>query len=1063
MQIVKTALSLFVLFSSLASADKKDEWFLHSSISPDGKSIAFSYKGDVYVVPAEGGTARALTLHQDWDGHPIWSKDGRQIAFASDRAGNLDVYIMPSSGGRAKRLTYHSSNDFPQDFSVNNDEVLFKSARTDSVESSVFPTIRLSETYTVKTSGGTPQMISTIPASELRYSPSGKKLLYRDEKSYESEFRKHDVSAFARDVWLQDLETGKHTQITNFAGGDHNPVWKDEHSFYYTSENKSGVFNVWQSNLDGSDRKQITKFKQHPVRSLSISDNGTLAFVHHGSIYTQKGRSLKHVDINIANDVHDEESLPLSLSAPITEYAVSPNGKEVAFIVRGEVFVASTEFNNTRLITNTPERERSVSFDNDGRTLLYASERDGSWGLYETSIIDDNEPYFFAATTLTEKVVHKVESDSFQPAYSPDGKKIAFLSGRDEIQVLNRETKEVNVALGKQHNYSYSDGDIIFSWAPDSYWMSADFAPRNRLFINNIGVFPSDGSQPPKDVSLSGYIDYGPSWNSEGNTVIWTSTRFGMRDHGSWGRKADVMAVFLTQDSYDKFHLSKEEYELEQELNNKASEQGSEESADKSDVTSQEMSSQILKIEWDNIENRIERLTLHASDLGDAFLTKDNQELYYLAKFESGYDLWRHKIKDGSTELVVKLDAGSASMSFSEKQKKLYVLADGQLQQGDIGDDVSLELIQTDPVMKLSVADERNYMFEHYWRIVKDKFYRDDFHGIDWDEMKALYQSKVASIGYSRDLADLFSEMTGELNASHIDSYYAPDIKDTDDSTGSSGLFLEQSDVSEGLLVTEVIAKGPFDYAESKVKAGVTLVAVNGVELNSKQNLNQLMNHTTDKRVRFRFVDEDGASFEEVIKPISPDELSDLLYSRWVTSREALVEQLSEGKLGYVHVRSMDDPSFRNVYSNLLGKYHDKQAVVVDTRFNGGGWLHNDLAKLFSGSEYTTMTVRGREYRGAPQDQWNKPSILVINEGNYSDASGFSYTYDELGIGKTVGMPVPGTMTAVWWESSISGDIESGVPQVGVKNTKGEYMENNQFEPDYQIKNDPESVEKRSR
>ena len=1067
MQLMKTALSLLAVSSTAAFADKNDEWFLHSSISPDGKQIAFSYKGDIYTVSAKGGTARPLTIHNDWDGHPIWSRDGKNIAFASDRNGNLDVYVMPAKGGKAKRLTYNSSHDIPQDFSKNGKQVLFTSARMDSKESTVFPTARLTETYSVSLNGGTPAMVSTIPASELQYSPDGTKLLYRDEKAYENQFRKHDVSAFARDVWLQDLKTGKHTQITTFAGGDHNPVWRDKNTFYYTSEDKTGAFNVWRSDIDGSDKKQVTKFKQHPVRSLSISDNGTLAFVHHGSVYTQKGSKLKHVEINIANDLQEDELLPVPLGGKITEYSVSPNGKEVVFVARGEIFVASTEFKNTRAITNTAAQERSVSFHKDGRTILFAGERDGVWGLYETSIADEDEPYFFAATTLKEELVHKADTDSFQPAYSPDGKKIAFLSGRDEIQVIDRESKEVNVALGKQHNYSYADGDITLAWAPDSYWMTADFAPRNRLFVTNIGVFPSDGSKQPVDISLSGYNDYSPSWHSDGEAVLWASARFGMRDHGSWGRQADVMAVFLTQDSYDKFRMSKEEYALHKELTKKAKKDKNKE--DKKDAEKkskegkdeeQKSESKPLDIEWDGIENRTVRLTQHASRLGGAFLTKDTKELYYLARFEKGYDLWRHNLRDKKTELVAKLNARSVSMSVSDDQKNIYILADGRLRQGKLGKKVTFKPISANPVMKLSAADERAFMFDHSWRIIKDKFYRDDFHGIDWDEMGEEYRAKLPAIGHNRDFANMFAEMTGELNASHIGSSYRPRGTATNDATGQLGLFFDLSNTAKGLKVEEVLTKGPFDNATSQVKPGVKLTAVNGTKLTDTQNLYQLLNHTTGKRVRFTFENADGERFDEVIKPISRRAESGLLYQRWVASREALVEKLSGGKLAYVHVRGMNDPSFRAVYSSLLGKHFDKEAVVVDTRFNGGGWLHNDLAKLLSGNEYFTMHVRGRKYHGDPLDQWNKPSVLVINEGNYSDAHAFSYTYDELDLGKMVGMPVPGTMTAVWWETGISGDFRAGVPQVGMKNTKGEYLENNQTEPDYLVKNDPESVEK---
>ena len=1060
MQQMKYALGALTVLSCSAFADGNDEWFLHSSISPDGKTIAFSHKGDIYTVSAKGGTARPLTLHHDWDGHPVWSRDGKHIAFASDRNGNLDVYMMPATGGKAKRLTYHSSHDIPQDFSKDGKEVLFVAGRMDSQKSTVFPTTRLTETYSVPVKGGTPTMVSTVPASELQYSPNGKQILYRDEKSYENQFRKHDVSAFARDVWLFDVKSGKHTKLTNFAGGDHNPVWKDKDTYYYTSEEKSGAFNVWQADLDGDNKRQVTKFKEHPVRSLSISDNGTLAYIHHGSIYVQNGKKPKHVKVSIANDWQEDELLPTSLGGKITEFSVSPDGKEVAFVARGEVFVASTEFKTTRAITNTPSQERSVSFHKDGRTLLYTAERDGRWGLYETSIVDDNEPYFFAATTLNEEQVHRADTDSFQPVYSPDGKKIAFLSARDEIQVFDRESKKVNVALGKQHNYSYLDGDISFAWAPDSYWMTASYAPRQRLFITNIGVFPSDGSAEPRDISMSGYSDGVPTWHKDGNAVLWASTRYGMRDHGSWGRKADVMAVFLTQDSFDRYRLSKEEYALTKELEEKAKKEADKAKDEEKKDEKAEESVKPLDIEWDDLEHRTVRLTMHASDLGDAVLTKDTENLYYLARFEKGYDLWRHNVREKKTELVAKLGARNATLSLSDDGKKLYVLADGSLKQGDVGDKIKLKPIGVKPVMALQQAKEREFMFNHSWRIIKDKFYRDDFHGIDWDAMGEAYRQKLPSIGHNRDLANMFAELTGELNASHIGSSYRPKGKSTDDATGALGLFFDLSDTSDALTVVEVLDKGPFDKAASQVKPGVKLTAVNGKKIGKGQNLYQLLNRQAGKRVRFSFEDADGENFEEVIKPISLGKQNNLMYDRWVSSREALVDELSGGRLAYVHVRGMNDPSFRAVYSRLLGKHLDKEAVVVDTRFNGGGWLHNDLAKLLTGNEYFTMHVRGRQYRGDPLDQWNKPSVLLINEGNYSDAHAFSYTYDHLNIGQMVGMPVPGTMTAVWWETSISGDIRAGVPQVGMKNTKGEYLENNQTMPDHLVKNDPESVEK---
>lgn len=1055
---------LMLLLPAASYGIENSEWFLHSAISPDGKQVAFSYKGDIYVVSSSGGLARPLTIHSAWEGHPVWSEDGKHIAFASDRAGNLDVFMMPSTGGKATRLTYHSSNDYPQAFLNHDQEVLFTSARMDATNASIHPTSRMTETYAVATSGGTPRMITTIATSDVDVSPNGKLLAYRNEKAYENPFRKHDNSAFARDIFVMDLASGKHTQITHFEGGDHTPVFSDNDTIYYTSE-KSGTFNVWKMDLNGDNAKQITHFDQHPVRALSISKKGKLAFVHHGSIYVQDGRKPTHLKIEIQNDTHGNDIQNIPLNGHISEFAISPSGKEVAFVARGEVFVTSKKFKTTVRITNTPERERSVSFSKDGRTLLYSAQRDGRWGLYETTIDNEDEPYFFAATKMTETPLLVTDTDSFQPLYSPDGDKVAFLSSRDEIRVINRETKTVNIALGKENNYSYSDGDIHFAWSADSQWLTADFSPRGRLFIKNIGVFPADGSAKPVDISLSGYNDVAPVWSSKDDVVLWATTRYGQRDHGSWGRESDVMAAFLTQEAYDKFTLSEEEYALKKELdkkNTKSKDDGdkSESDTDKEDNTADDTASETpaLNIEWDNLDDRTVRLTMHSSSLGEFFLTEDASSLFYLSRFEKGYDLWQHNIREHSTTLVAKLNARSASITQSPDGKEIYVLADGALKSGELGDKVKLKSINASPEIALNATAERQYIFDYGWQKIKDKFYNKNFHGVDWDFMGESYGRKLSSIGHNRDLANLFAEMTGELNASHIGSSYRPSPSPTDDATGQLGLFFDMTQTGQALTVTEVLGKGPFGHAHSQVEPGVKLTSINGQVLNGNVNLFSLLNHTTGQRVRVGFETANGTAFEEVIKPISAGELNQLLYQRWVDGRAAYVDKISDGRLGYVHIPAMNDPAFRKVYSDLFGKYFNKEAVVVDTRWNGGGWLHNDLAKLFSGKSYFTLNVRGREYAGDPMDQWTKPSVLVVNEGNYSDGHAIAYTYEELGLGDIVGMPVPGTMTAVWWSMSISGDIRIGVPQVGVKNPRGEYLENNQVTPTYQVNNDPNTL-----
>lgn len=1090
--------------SLTAQAQSNGDWYTGAAISPDGKTIAFTYKGDIYSVSAKGGKAVPLTVNAAWDGSPVWSNDGKSLAFASDRHGSMDIFVMPSGGGKAKRLTYHNAGDRPFSFTADDTAVTFGSARTDAAKASLFPRGSLPELYKVSVNGGTPEMVLTTPAEEAQWNKDGTKLLYREEKALESDLRKHDVSAFARDIWMYDAETGAHTQLTDFAGADHNPVWGRKNKVFYTSEEADSTFNVWRLDLESGSRQAVTNYKKHPVRSLSIAKNGLMAYVHHGSIYTVKdGNRPKSVKIEIATDGHGRDVETINVSSRIRDFSVSPKGKEVAFVARGEVFVTSSEFRTTKRITDTPAQERSVDFAPDGKSIVYAAERDGKWKIVQSKIASEDEKYFFASTKIDETVLHEGDNEAFQPMFSPDGKKVAFIANRDAVKVIDIESGEVKTALGAEHNYSYADGDISFDWSPDSKWLTVDFAPRNRLFITNIAVVPADGSEAPRDISLSGYQDGGPSWHSGGNAVLWYSARYGQRDHGSWGREFDVMAAFLNQDAFDKFSMSKEEYELMKELekdkekkkkeeeekkkkeeaeakkaaeaekadSDKADEAKSDDDAkktdekktdgkDKSDKDKKDKKDKVkpIKIEWDGLEDRTVRLTRHASALADAVLTKDGEKLYYLSSFEGGFDLWMQDLREGDTKLVTKLGARNASFELTDDEKNLFVLADGRLSKFKLnGGSASRKGVGLNATMELRADDEREYFYEHIWRQVKDKFYNPNMHGIDWDAMKADYAVKLDSIGNNRDFARMMEEMLGELNASHTGAYYFGANVPNADSVATLGLLFDMSDTSGALKIDEVLDKSPFKKASSDVKAGMYLSAIDGVALDGSKNLYALLNHKGGDRVRLTFTKEDGSTFDEVIKPIHRGAEAQLMYERWVKNREKLVEELSGGRIGYVHVRGMNDRSFRKVYSDVLGKNFDKEAIIVDTRWNGGGWLHNDLAKLLNGKQYLKMKVRGRVYEGDPLDQWYKPSIVVMGEGNYSDAHAFPYTYKALEIGELVGMPVPGTMTAVWWERLHSGDMVFGIPQVGMLDGNGEYLENAQIEPDHRVKNDPVS------
>jgi len=1050
---------LFLLLPFLAVGQDYGNplWMRYPALSPDGQTIVFSYQGDLYSVPSSGGEAVPLTLHEAHDYQPVWSPDGQQIAFASDRFGNFDIYLMPAPGGKAERLTYHSAHDHPSDFSADGQEVLFTSVRTPSAESALFPYRRFNQLYQTPTTGGQPTQELSLPMDHAQLSSSGDKMLYQDLKGYEDIWRKHHTSSIARDLWVYDTNSEEHTQLTTFSGEDRDPCWSaDEQSVYYLSE-ESGSFNVWKMEVSNPSQKtQLTDFDLHPVRFLSVSNEETLCFGYHGEVYTMKeGAEPQKVNISIRTDDKYNARRLETFTNKATEMALSPNGKEIAFVVRGEVFVTAVESGLTKRVTNTPEQERSISFDPEGRKILYASERDSSWNLYETRITREEEPYFYAATVLEETPILETDVETFQPAYSPDGEEVAFLEERTTLKVVNLDSKNIRTILPGDKNYSYSDGDQWYQWSPDGKWFLAQFLDRGR-WIPEVGLIAASGEGEVTNLTNSGYTDALPKWQMDGEMAIWYTDRRGMRSHGSWGAQADVYAMFFDPAAWEEFNLSKEEYELLKEEKKESKDESEDEDAEEKKEEDNDVADPI-NIILEDIEDRTARLTIHSSNLADALLSPDGEKLYYMSSFEKGHDVWVTDLRKRSTEILVKLDKRGGQLAMDDEGKSLFVLNGGKIVKVDIKKKKKTPVaFKAD--MQLKPLAEREYLYEHMWRQVLKKFYVKNLHNVRWDSLKVAYAQFLPHVNNNYDFAEMMSELLGELNASHTGCRYYPDTEGADE-TASLAVFYDEDYAGDGLKIQEIMDKSPLDDPEYNIEAGHIIEKIDGEAITAGMNVAPLLNHKKDQFTLLSMYDPEANKRWDVrVKPVSTGREYELLYERWVEQRRAETEELSDGKVGYVHVRGMNDASFREVFSELLGRHSDKESVVIDTRFNGGGWLHDDLVTFLNGTEYITFQPRGQKLGAEPQFKWTRPSSVIMGEGNYSDAHMFPYAYKALGIGETVGMPVPGTGTAVWWERQIDPSLVFGIPQVGMVDTDGNFLENQQLEPDHLVKNDPKQV-----
>ena len=1064
MKKLLTCLALsFVAASSYAATPL---WLRDVQISPDGTEIAFCYKGDIYKVPANGGTATQLTTQASYECSPIWSPDSKQIAFASDRNGNFDLFVMSADGGAARRLTTHSASEIPSTFTTDGNYILFSASIQDPANSALFPTSAMTELYKVPVTGGRTEQVLGTPAEMVCFDKSGKTFLYQDRKGFEDEWRKHHTSSITRDVWLYDSENGKHTNLTAHAGEDRNPVFApDGQTVYFLSERDGSTFNVYSFPISSPQSlKTVTHFKTHPVRFLSMGSNGTLCYTYDGEIYTQKqGDKPQKVKIDIIRD--DQNTIAdLNFSNGATSATVSPDGKQVAFIVRGEVFVTSTDYNTTKQITHTPAREAGLTFSPDNRTLAYASERNGNWELYMAKIARKEEANFPNATAIEEEVL--LPSDKTErtyPQFSPDGKELAFIEDRNRLMVINLETKKVRQVTDGSTWFS-TGGGFDYSWSPDGKWFTLEFIGNRHDPYSDIGMVSAQGG---KIINLtnSGYTSGSPRWVLDGNAILFITERYGMRAHASWGSLNDVMLVFMNQDAYDKFRLSKEDYELQKELEKeqknttetKKNDKKKGDNKEKSEEKKEEKVKDIV-VELNNIEDRIVRLTPNSSDLGSAIITKDGKTLYYLSAFEGGYDLWKMNLRKKDTKLLHKMDAGWANMEMDKDGKNLFLLGSNTMQKMGT-DSESLKPISYQAHVKMDLAAERDYMFNHVYKQEQKRFYNLNMHGIDWDAMTKAYRKFLPHIDNNYDFAELLSEYLGELNVSHTGGRFRPQLKG--DATATLGLLYDWNHNGKGLLISEVVEKGPFDHARSKVKAGNIIEKIDGQEITPESDYSVLLNGKARKKTLVTLYNpQTKERWEEVVVPVSNGVMSDLLYARWVKQRAADVDKWSNGRLGYVHIESMGDDSFRSVYSDILGKYNNREGIVIDTRFNGGGRLHEDIEILFSGKKYFTQVVRGREACDMPSRRWNKPSIMVQCEANYSNAHGTPWVYSHQKIGKLVGMPVPGTMTSVSWETLQDPTLVFGIPVIGYRLPDGSYLENSQLEPDIKVANSPETVVK---
>lgn len=991
------------------------------ALNPDGSSIAFSYQGDIWTVPIDGGKASRITIHQAYESHPRWNPDGSRIAFSSNRFGQNDLFIIGSGGGLPKRITFHSAGDRVTDWSATGDLVFESNRNYRQVEWD-------GELQRISSDGGTPVRLMDAIGSEPVISPNGRFIAFvRGACRIAREAYQGSAN---RDIWLYDTETSTFIQLTTFEGQDYHPVWGDDRTLFFISA-RSGKYNIFTIDLDEdgmlfSEPYQVTNEEEDQIRFFDVSNNGqTIIYEKDVNLYVinrTKGESQK-INIDIATDYRFDPYENKTFRDQVGDYQVSPDGKFSAFIIHGEVFITENhkEKSLTMNLSNSPYREKDVSWLNDS-ALIFSSDRNGRYDLYLVKSSDPDQTDLLK--TLKRELVQltSADEDEHSPVISPDRKQIAFVRGGNYGK-MNFIVADIDHKGGISNEKILVDSWNAPSrvrWSPDSKWLA--YALEDLTFNGEIYIHVADGSMEPVNVSMHPRRDYAPVWSRDGSKLGFISARNNQDD--------DVWFVWLKKEDFQKTKQDWEEEEEEEpeKPNGKKDDKDNGKSKSKKDDVPEP-----IQIDFENIHERLVQLTSLSGNEGNLAISKDGKTFYFTTRTpgKAGRDLFQIKWDGKEMKEVTKGGKNPNSVKLDPKGKYLYMNTKGKLSRISTSGK-ELENLPIAAKMKIDYQAELDQIFEEAWRALRDGFYDPGFHGRDWDGLKAKFKPYCMEASTKTDFMYMYNTMLGQLNASHMGLYGQDREKTQSERTGLLGIDIVPQE--RGVLIQHVIPDSPADKIASKLNAGDIILSVNGEDITADINFWSLLANTSDEKVLLGIQDRNGSQREVVIRPAG--NLRAELYNEWVKERRELTDEYSADRLGYLHIRGMDMRSFERFERELTAVGHGKEGIVIDVRFNGGGSTTDYLMAILNVKQHAYTIPRGadttlannknyREYypfsTRLPFFAWNKPSIAMCNENSYSNAEIFSHAYKNLGIGTLVGRPTFGAVISTGGVGLIDG------------------------------------------
>lgn len=1005
--------------------------------------MAFSYQGDIWVANTNGGAARRLTIHESYESHPQWSLNDKQLLFQSNRYGNDDIFVLPVSGGRPNRLTYHSTGDRSARWGKDG-QILFTSRR-------IYAQVeREQEIFQVNQSGDTPvrhmNALGLMPAP----SPDGRYIAFvKGNCRPEREAYKGPAN---RQIWVYDTKQDTYRQITEFEGQDIYPDWGPKHQLYFLSARTHKRYNLYRVDVDDKQAKPeaLTNFGNEGIRYFDVSANGKMAVLEYGTqlwlMETKPGAKPKAVSPKVTGDYRFDPVERKSYSDKLSGYALSPDNEHIALEIRGELFIMPADEDQKRSArqTQSPARDQSAEWLNDS-TLLFLSDRAGNTDLYLLRSTDADETSLYRTFKREAVALTKTMEEELEFVLSPDRKRIAIQRGRGKLIVADID-----------ENGTLSNSEVLhdgwatpsgLSWSPDGQWLAYSMPDLN--FNREIYIHAADGSQAPVNVTLHPRSDGSPVWSADGSKLGFLSSR----NNGD----SDVWFVWLRRADWEK---TKRDWE---ELENMA-----EEKKDSTEL--------VVHIDFEDIYKRLEQVTRLPGNEGDLAIAEDGETFYFSTnnggRAGGGGQPNFHAIKwDGSDLKTLIEDKRIGDLAWDKEGENLYFRSQGRLSKLEVSKGKATALpFQAE--LKIDHEAERQQVFNEAWRVLNLGFYDPQFHGRDWQALREKYEPRALAASTTQDFRDMVNEMLGQLNASHMGLYGSDPEETQQDRTGLLGVEVEPA--VEGYRITYILPESPADRTNSKLEAGETIKAINGEVLSASANFYEGLQGTTAERTLLTVVDTEGNEREVIIRPESS--LRNERYEAWVDARKALTDKYSGGKLGYIHIQGMNWQSFERFERELMASGFGKSGIVIDVRYNGGGWTTDMLMTVLNVRQHAYTIPRGAakdldashtEFREnypygerLPFSALMKPSIALCNENSYSNAEIFSHAYKTLDLGTLVGQPTFGAVISTGGQGLVDGSYLRMPFRAWYVKATGENMEHGPAVPDIIVEQPPASKPK---